>query len=77
MTRDTQRVVVKAIDQALAGWVAYQVRAVFAGLEMETFVTELNRAVGMHEELISQFGPNQEIEDAVQGRDCCVRYRSR
>ena len=69
MTRNTQRVVAKAIDQALADWVAYQARAVFAGLAMETFVTELNRAVGTHEQLIIQFGPNQEIEDGIQGRD--------
>ena len=70
MTPLTNIIVLTGINDALRQWVESEGGMIFRDNgNVEDFLAVLNLVVGVHENLITQFTPDKEIEDAVQGRD--------
>ena len=70
MRPETQRVIVAAFNTALSDWVKDMAIALFHdNVSREEFLKHVNLVVGTHKNLVAQFTPDQEIEDAIQGRD--------
>lgn len=72
MRPETQAIVVKALDQALCDCVAEAFKNFLTRPDAgrnEAFLRGLNIAVGLHEQFVSTFEPQEEILDGTQERD--------